>query len=86
MQILKKSGNLNKAGFKIKRRLDPGIAHISHGTNIVRTDAIGLVEPADEARLVSDLTWPVAGTRPVRHPSVERHTDQANLNTVDVFP
>jgi hypothetical protein len=81
-----KGGDLIEAGFKIKRRLDPSIAHISHGTDIMGADAIGLVEPPNEARLVSNLAWAVAGTRPVCHSSVERHTDQADLNTVDVFP
>jgi hypothetical protein len=75
-----------QAAFEVERRLDPRIAHISHRTDIVGTDTTGLVEPADETRLVSNLTRPVTGAWPIRHAPVERHTNKADLNTVDVFP
>ena len=71
--------------LEFERFLDPGIAEIGDPAQRIGIDAGRLVDAPHQARLVADLTRPVAGAGAVGHAAVERHADEPDIDPGEVL-
>jgi hypothetical protein len=56
------------------------VAQVGDGAELVRVDPAHVMDRPHQARLVAHLARPVAGARPVGHPAVEGHADEADVD------
>jgi hypothetical protein len=65
--------------LKMKGRLHPCVSDIGNRAQIMRANAIGLIAPTHQTRLIADFPRPVTGAGSIGNAAIKRHAHKRDV-------